>query len=268
LQSAYRPSIAYEVSMVSIGSKKSSVALDSSQGKLDQPRIERIVPSSSPNGAIVAGSSLVLYGKNLSGDMTRICLNGDKNLLEPQIVEDNRILFNLPESIHAGHQSVQVVHQPKYKFLNSRQVVSNEKAFILHPIIQVTVEGQSSDVQEQNNLEDSEETTLTVQFSPTIGEEQQIILKLSSTNEKTEEVFTFDAPSRNSDVDIVKFLVHNIPSGNYLVKAQVDGVENLLDMNNSKNQVVIQTQYLPPNNEDEGSSILSPSPLHPDDLPS
>ncbi len=266
LQSSYRPSIAYEVSMVFIGSKNSSLTSESIQRAPDQPRIDKIVPSSSPNGAIIAGSSLIIYGKNLCGDVTRLCLNGDKNLLEPQIVENNRILFNLPESIYAGHQRIQVFHQPKFKFLNSRQVVSNEKAFILHPTIRVFFEEKSSDIQEQNSPEDSEETTLTVQFSPSIGERQQVLLKLFLTNEKSDEVFTFDAPSRDSDVDTVKFLVQNIPSGNYLIKSQVDGVENLLDIDQVENRIMIQTQSLSSSSGDEEfSSMESQTLLQTDD---
>ncbi|MHC5827542.1 MAG: Pvc16 family protein, partial [Nostoc sp.] len=103
LQGSYRPSIAYEVSMMFIGSKKSSFAPASSKGALNQPQIEKIVASPT-NSKIVAGSSLIIYGKNFSEDITLLRLNGGENLLEPQIVEDNRILFQLPHNLYAGVQ--------------------------------------------------------------------------------------------------------------------------------------------------------------------
>ena len=136
LQGSYRPSIAYEVSMVFIGSKKSSLAPGSTKGALNQPQIEKIVASPT-NGEIVAGSSLIIYGKNLNEDITLLRLNGGENLLEPQIVEDNRILFKLPQNLFAGVQKVQVVHQQLYKYQNSKdlEVVSNEQTFVLHPTI-------------------------------------------------------------------------------------------------------------------------------------
>jgi hypothetical protein len=136
LHSSYRPSIAYEVSMVFIGSQKSSLAPGSSKRALNQPHINRVIASPSTNGEIVAGSSLIIYGKNLSGDVTRLRLNGGENLLEPQIVEQNRILFKLPQNLQAGVQKVQVVHQQLYKYKNSKdlEVVSNEQTFISHPI--------------------------------------------------------------------------------------------------------------------------------------
>ncbi|MBW4456385.1 MAG: DUF4255 domain-containing protein [Nostoc indistinguendum CM1-VF10] len=134
LQGSYRPSIAYEVSMMFIGSKKSLLAPGSSKGALNQPQIEKIVASPT-NSEIVAGSSLIICGKNLSADITLLRLNGGENLLEPQIVEDNRILFKLPQNLHVGVQKVQVVHQQLYKYQNYKdlEVVSNEETFVLHP---------------------------------------------------------------------------------------------------------------------------------------
>jgi Pvc16 N-terminal domain len=136
LQGSYRPSIAYEVSMVFTGSQKSSLALCSSKEALNQPQIEKIVAWPT-NSEIVAGSSLIIYGKNLSQDITLLRLNGGENLLEAQIVEDNRILFKLPQNLHAGVQKVQVVHQQLYKYQNYQdlEVVSNEQTFILHPTL-------------------------------------------------------------------------------------------------------------------------------------
>ena len=136
-QGSYRPSIAYEVSMVLSESHKSSVKSGCNSQVLDRPRINKVVASPLANDEIVAGSSLIIYGKNLEGDVTRLRLNGGENLLEPQVVEHNRILFKLPENLQAGVQKVQVVHQQLYKCKNDEdlEVVSNEQTFVLHPII-------------------------------------------------------------------------------------------------------------------------------------
>ncbi|RCJ41013.1 hypothetical protein A6770_36595 [Nostoc minutum NIES-26] len=145
LHGSYRPSIAYEISMVFIGSQKSSPG--SSKEALNQPQIEKIVASPT-NNQIVAGSSLIIYGKNLSADITLLRLNAGENLLEPQIVEDNRILFKLPHNLDAGVQKVQVVHQQLYKYQKDSEleVVSNEQTFVLHPTIQFSVEEQGCNV--------------------------------------------------------------------------------------------------------------------------
>ena len=133
-QGSYRPSIAYEVSMVFGKSQKSLVESDFNSQVLYQPRINKVIAS--PSSEIVPGSSFIIYGKNLKGDVTKLRLNGAENLLEPQIVEDNRILFKLPQNLQAGVQKVRVVHQQLYKQKNSKdtEIVSNEQTFVLHPI--------------------------------------------------------------------------------------------------------------------------------------
>jgi hypothetical protein len=135
---SYRPSIAYEVSLVFSKSQKSLVESDFNSQVLYQPYINKVTVSPSTNGKIVAGSSLIVYGKNLSGDVTRLRLNGGKNLLEPEIVEDNRILFKLPQNLQAGVQKVQVVHQQLYKYQNHREleVLSNEQTFVVRQTIE------------------------------------------------------------------------------------------------------------------------------------
>jgi Pvc16 N-terminal domain len=155
LQSSYRPSIAYEVSMVFIGAQNSSIESVSSAQVLDQPRIEKVRASPSTNSEIIAGSSLIIYGKNLSGDVTRLRLNREEKLLEPEIVEENRILFKLPKNLCAGVQKVQVVHQQLYKYQNDYdlEVVSNEKLFTLHPTIQTSTEEKGCNSQEQISQE-------------------------------------------------------------------------------------------------------------------
>ena len=135
-QGSYRPSITYEVSMVFSESQKHSFAPAFNKEALNQPQIKKIVPRLA-NSEIVAGSTLIIYGKNLKGDVTRLRLNEEENLLEPQIVEYNRILFKVPQNLQAGVQKVRVVHQQLYKHKNPQEleVVSNEQTFVLHPVI-------------------------------------------------------------------------------------------------------------------------------------
>lgn len=99
---SYRPSITYEVSMVLSESQKSLVKSGFNSQVLNRPRIHKVIASPSTNGEIVTGSSLIVYGKNLKGDVTQLRLNGGENLLEPQIVEYNRISFKLPQNLQAG----------------------------------------------------------------------------------------------------------------------------------------------------------------------
>jgi hypothetical protein len=145
LQSAYRPSVAYEVSMVFIDAQKpiapsstmteeydaqdSVNKIASSPELAHQPHIEKVVASPSTDELSTA-RDLILYGRNLLGEVTQLCLNGEQNLLEPKIVEHNRILFCLPQHLQNGVQTIQVVHH--HKFINKPAIVSNKQTFTLH----------------------------------------------------------------------------------------------------------------------------------------
>jgi Pvc16 N-terminal domain len=242
LQSSYRPSIAYEVSMVFIGSKKASAESGSNLQVLDRPRIEKVTASPSTNGEIIAGSSLIIYGKNLDGDLTLIRLNEGKTLVEPQIIEANRILFKLPQNLYAGVHQIKVIHQQIYKYQDSHEVVSNDQTFVLHPTIKVSVQKQRSTIQEQLSQGDSEGTTLIVQFNPKVGPQQQVTFRLTSTNELNKEVYTFKAPSRDADDDEVRILIANVPAGTYLVQSEVDRIESCVGMNQTENIINLKAR--------------------------
>jgi Pvc16 N-terminal domain len=134
LHSAYRPSIAYTVSMVFVGSQNPPLTAKTTLRDLLHPHIERVVAAPSNPGEIIGGSRLIIYGKHLSGSVTQLCLNGNRTLVEPEIVEENRILFQLPQDSDEGLQKIQVIHQQRYKLQNNvSELVSNEGSFIVHP---------------------------------------------------------------------------------------------------------------------------------------
>jgi Pvc16 N-terminal domain len=235
LQGSYRPSIAYEVSMVFIGDRKSSLELSSSPDAPERPRIERVVPSPTSGDEITAGSSIIIYGRNFGGEITRIRLNRGKTLLEPDIAEDNRMLFKLPQTLYAGVQQVQVVHQPIYKFKNSQGSMSNEKTFVLYPTISISSVNQDFTDPDQDSQEKTKVTTLTAQFNPRIGQQQKVIFKLIPTNGSSGENLTFEALPRDSDVNEITIAIGHVPAGTYLLHATVDGAESQTSLNQTKN---------------------------------
>jgi Pvc16 N-terminal domain len=237
LQSSYRPSVAYEVSMIFIGDRKPSNGTNSKPEGLDRPYIEKVATSSPTDGAIIAGSSLIVYGRNLRGEITKLCLNGGKSLLEPEVVEENRLLFTPPQSLQAGTQQIQVIHQPLYKLQNSQTVESNERTFILHPIIATSYKEQESITQEQEGQVESKKKTLTVEFKPKVGQQQQVIFKLTSVNEADGEDYSFEAPPRNSDTSIIQLSIDAVTVGKYYIQVEVDGAESLTGMNQAGNVI-------------------------------
>lgn len=237
MHSSYRPSVTYEVSMVFIGRKSSVKANANSSEVLERPYIEKVVASPLTGGSIVAGSSLLVYGRNLEGQITRLRLNREKHLLEPEIVEEHRLLFRLPQNLQAGVQQLQVIHQPLYKFANSQEIASNERTFVLHPTIVASCKSQNRITQEPNDRTELERTILSVEFKPNIGQQQQVTFKLTSANGNYDEVYTFEAPPRESDTDTIHIPIDNVPASNYWVQAQVDGSESLTEMNQTDNVI-------------------------------
>jgi hypothetical protein len=158
LHGSYRPSIAYEVSTVFIGPQTPASESNPCLVEIDQPYINRIVPAPSTIGEIIAGSHLIVYGKNLSGDVNWLCLNEEKPWVEPQIVEDNRILFQLPESISVGVQHLQVIHQQMYQSQTHSDVVSNGINFVVYPSIKFFDEAIENYSQERTKQDSGEES--------------------------------------------------------------------------------------------------------------
>jgi hypothetical protein len=256
LQTAYRPSIAYEVSMIF---QRSSLDPNARSEELERPSIEKVVASPSTGGAIIAGSSLIVYGRNLSGEIPRIRLNRGKTLLEPEIVEEHRLLFTLPHNLQAGVQQIQVVHQPLYKLHNSQEVESNEQTFMLHPIITASCKEQDGTTQDLTDEAECKRTILRVDFKPKISPQQQVIFKLTSANEKGGEEYSFEAPPRDSDTDVIQLPIDTVSGGQYYVYAEVDGAKSLTGMNRTGNAIHVMERSEPchPQPESEPCDRLS-----------
>ncbi|MBD0389035.1 MAG: DUF4255 domain-containing protein, partial [Nostoc sp. C3-bin3] len=87
LQTHYRPSATYLASMVLIESSN-----DKSEGlyimPLSQPSIEQVLAPAKTDQMIVAGTTLVIRGKRLRGEITQIRLSNTETLLVPQEVKE------------------------------------------------------------------------------------------------------------------------------------------------------------------------------------
>ncbi|MCS6825310.1 MAG: DUF4255 domain-containing protein, partial [Caldilinea sp.] len=152
LQARYRPSAAYQVSVVLIESKRSTKsALHVRMRNVKvftwrQQLIEKVEPQSGPNDLIFESSPLFIRGYQLRGQVTRVRF-GDVEVTPPEAnVEDDRIGVSVPAGLRAGVQSMQVIHRltlsapppeglPPSPDDPHRGFESNVAAFVLHPII-------------------------------------------------------------------------------------------------------------------------------------
>lgn len=228
LQTHYRPSAGYQASMVLILSRGSNQPVVPDIGQFPQPIVEQVIAPAEAGHLIVADSTLVIRGKQLRGDVTRIRLGGSETLLVPQDVKETQISLPLSANLYAGVQAVQVVHlKLKTMTMPHNAVESNVAAFVLHPTIAVWIE------QVQGSGNDLRSAKIAVKFSPKVGKTQRVVLLLNEVSSGGALAYSFTAQPRNEDTDAIAISVKDVKAGTYLVRVQVDGAQSPLNMNQS-----------------------------------
>lgn len=244
-QTPHALSVVYQASVVLIeGEESAQPALPVRARELyvrpfRHPVIEEVTsqpPEGEPPWAdepILAGHTLVLTGKQLRGDLTRILIRGAE--VEPTSISDTRITLPLSSppvpagSLRAGVQGLQVIHKIMMGKPPAphRGIESNVAAFVLRPRI--------------TNPTPSYSTTLEVTFSPMVGKRQRVVLLLNEINpppERPPHAYRFDAPKDNgiteehiTETEKITFTISGVEPGEYLSRVQVDGAESPLEVN-------------------------------------
>jgi hypothetical protein len=254
-QSHYRPTVAYEASVVLIESNLSTrsalpvLARNLYVVPFNQPTIEQIKSQATANGPILinqpilAGHNLVIAGQRLSSEDV-IVLIDDIEVL-PSEVTDTQVIAALPAELQAGVHGAQVIHRRLMGTppMPHRGVESNIAAFVLRPQIQTppTV----SNLQGAGSTPRSADVTLAVE--PAIGDTQRVVLMLNEfiastsppqpiTNDVA--AYSFRVASRiplsppagpPGSSNNITIPITGVKAGAYLVRIQVDGAESPLD---------------------------------------
>ncbi len=228
LQTHYRPSATYLASMVLIESSKSDHPEGFYMMPLSQPNIEQVIPleKTEHQQMIVAGTTLMIRGKRLRGDITRIRLSNTETLLVPQDVKETQISLLVPADLYPSVQSIQVVHLTMGNTGQTEHIVeSNVAAFVLHPTITAFV-GQV-----ENKGENLRSAEITVKFHPQIGKAQRVVLLLSDVSAQSLVAYSFLVAPRTEDTDAITIPVKNVKPGTYIVRVCVDGAQSPLHKN-------------------------------------
>jgi Pvc16 N-terminal domain len=224
-QTHYRPSTAYRVSMVAMperqeyqaaGTKSSARWRSLSSGE-SIPQIDRV--TSMGDRSITTDNILLIRGRDLRGEITRIRLDKKEIVLSTQDVTPTQISCKIPLHLAAGVQEIQVLHSSIES--PDLYIESNLASFVLHPQIAATVtkiDGQDRDVRS---------VEITVKFNPQVNRSQQVILLLYQVSNLQEIAYRVIAKSIDTATDLLTFNLSNISPGNYLVQAKVDGAESL-----------------------------------------
>jgi hypothetical protein len=236
----YRPSAAYRVSVVLIEARTSTkTALPVLERgvyirQLRSPLIERLSSKFAPdqpafeNQPILPGFILVLTGKRLRGEITRIVLDGEKIDPPGASIHDESIEFPLAPTLRAGPHGVQIAHDIEMGTPPTAHIgtESNVLAFLLRPLIATPVTATA--------------TQIKVELSPLVTATQKLRLLLNELNPPDDRppfAFSFSAPVNNGidveggevETDTILFDYHGVSTGDFLVRVQVDGAESVLE---------------------------------------
>jgi hypothetical protein len=198
--------------------------------------IEKVTAGGDPTQPILVDSTLVVEGQNLRAENTKVKVGGVE--VDPQEVTNTRIslpLTSLPAgTLRAGVQGVQVVHRISIGTPPTphRGIESNVAAFVLRPKI--------------SNPQALGTSGVKVTFDPEVSRNQRTLLLLNEFDPPPPEVrsaraYTFNAPRDNGittpgveQVAEIIFPISGVQSGDYLVRAQVEGAESPLDVDASE----------------------------------
>jgi hypothetical protein len=251
-QSTYNLSVAFQASVVIIdGTEISTPALPVQSRNVyvrpfQQPVIEQVLSQKAPadepllNQPIVVGDTIVLAGRQLRGEVTRIRLGGLE--ITPAEVSDTQIKFLLDmppfdaQSLRAGVQGLQVVQPLMMGTPESEHggYESNVAAFVVHPAVTAGVAPVSNHVVDGVTLCTAD---ITLNFIPRVGVRQRVALLLNEFDpplDRPARAYRFDVPftpSNPADTSVASIVarVAEVAAGDYLLRVQVDGAESLLD---------------------------------------
>jgi hypothetical protein len=258
IQSHYRPTAAYQASVVLIESRRSArSALPVANDKrriyvvpFRFPSIDDVVSTLGDRAPIVVGSTIAIRGRDLLGDITFVNLHGVE-IAMPAAATASRIELPLtsplPAGLYAGVKGVQVVHRIAMGDppADHRGTESNVAAFVLRPTITngpVIPAGDligvvSSTETIDGNVVQFRAGALRITFDPRVGRDQRVTLLLNEINVppgSATHAYTFNAPANNGlatgvpDTASIEIPFSRVVAGTYLVRVQVDGAESVL----------------------------------------
>jgi hypothetical protein len=262
-QAHYRPTVAYQASVVLIESKQSiKMALPVAERAVhvfpfNQPVIEEIrsqVKTGDPiviNQPILPGQNLVLVGHQFSGSDVVVDVGGIEVQPADGDVTPSQIIVPIPAGLKPGVHGVRVIQQKAMgkPELPHRMFESNVAAFVLRPVIDevsISFAAGPGDFPIDG--------TVLFKLDPPVGDSQSVVLIL---NELAPNVsppvassgasFSFVAPSRTNvspplsppdSTQNFAIPIRGVKVGTYLLRVQVDGAESPLIANVNTGQYV------------------------------
>lgn len=209
-----------------------------------QPVIEYINARAGDGQIITVDSTLVITGKRLRGEVTRLRIGKEEVAPPPENIADTEITFDLsilrPITLWAGLQGVQVIHRLMMGTPPTEHtgVESDVAPIVLRPKIskKISASGQALD---EYDIEVSDTVlapnatvagAATMKLDPKVGKTQRVLLLLNEFNAEPPVAYTFPAERRDQASETVRFPISGVYPRDYLVRVQVDGAQSVLEV--------------------------------------
>jgi Pvc16 N-terminal domain len=241
-QTLYTLSLAYHGTVVLIESKQVTRqalpvrAHNVYVRSFHQPVIEGVESLAGKGQPIVMGGTLVIRGKRLRGDITKVRVGAEDVTPDIQIISDTEIIAPIPASLRAGVHGVQVIHEilmGKPPTPHSG-VESNVAAFVLQPTIKRRPDDTDDITVSPPDQTPDHTRSVFVVVSPRVGAGQRTVLLMNGlTGAARSRAYSFanrplTLPPNETDIDTIKFRISGVEAGQYLARVQVDGAESPL----------------------------------------
>lgn len=227
-QTAYALSVAYKASVVLVEQDVTPVVpmpvleRDVAVRTFGRPVIERVVASTSPTDPIVATSTILIQGRDLRGDITRVRLAGADRV--PDAMTGDQVTFELSSvpigALAPGPQAISIVQQVELGDLPVPHSgpMSNTFALLLGPTITGTaVAGTGAN------------GSITANTDLTIRVDQRVVLSLLDETSLSR-VGQFVAPARSADATSVPVPISGMSADDYIVRLTIDGGDSPLEL--------------------------------------
>jgi Pvc16 N-terminal domain/IPT/TIG domain len=186
---------------------------------LREPVIDAVVSAAGDDAPIVAGSTLLIRGRNLRSSAPLVSVGGVEQV--PPAVSDTTITLPVPAGLAAGVHAVQVVQKMAMgadapKKPQHQGFESNVASFVLRPRVSKKI-GKAAG------------GTLEVTLDVKVRKTQRAVLVLNSTTSSFAR--SFDVEPLTADAFLIKFKVPGVPAGKYFASVQVEGAVSPVDLN-------------------------------------
>ncbi len=235
-QVPYALSVAYQAGVVLIQSDETPQPSQPVRARnvytvtFHSPIIDRVISAAGQDQPIVSGSTLLIQGQQLQGDITHVLLGGAERT--PSVATNSQLTLPLPPDVPAGVQGLQVIQLANLGTppVPHRGVQSNVAAFVLRPSLSAVTATASA-------------VNFTV--SPQVRAGQRVALLLNEFSVAAPAAYTFVPAPPVADTGSLSVGISGVKPSTYLVRLQVDGAESPLDFDEIANQYTGPTVTIP-----------------------